>query len=93
MDSIKDTISKTELSQEEMQYVVEQYIWEKKQKKVTINITNSPLIQMVPPNMTKPLMERELYLLNEAYNVACTYFFEKFRNEKINERNKTTNSE
>ncbi len=81
MDSVKDIISKTELSQEEMQHVIEQYIWEKKQRKVTIDIKNSPVIQMVPPNMARPLIERELHLLDAAYNVACEYFFDKFRNE------------
>ena len=85
MDPVEVIITKDQLTQEEMQHVVEQYIFEKKQVKVKIDIENHPLTKLVSPNMARPLLERELYLLNEAYNVACEYFFEKLKNEKINE--------
>lgn len=79
---VEEIINKTELSQEEMQYVVEQYIWEKKQKKVTINIHNNKMLQFVPKVFADGILQDELIKLNDAYNDACEYFFEKFRNSK-----------
>jgi hypothetical protein len=74
---VKEIIGKTELTQEEMQFVVEQYIFEKKGKKVKIDIMSNPVINLVPPMMQRPLIQRELSMLNEAYNIACEYFFNK----------------
>jgi hypothetical protein len=74
---IEEIITKSELSQEEMEFVVEEYIFEKKNRRVKINIMANPVLQLVPTNMQTPLIQRELGLLNEAYQMACEYFFEK----------------
>ncbi len=81
-EDIYKIIEKNELQQAEVESVVEEYIYEKKGRRVKINIKNHPIVKMVPnPSMALPILERELSLLNTAYEIACEYFFEQKRKE------------
>lgn len=68
---IADIIRKEELETEEMIFVVESYIKEKKGQDVNIKINDS---------FGQFGILRELHLLNHAYNNTCAYYFEKERN-------------
>lgn len=76
--NIQDIVYKTELSQDEVQFVIEEYIWEKKKVKIKVNINKNPILSLVPPVIKQHMLERELQLMMEAYNIACGYFIEKF---------------
>ena len=76
---VEEIILKTELTQEEMQFVVEQYIFEKKQRKITINIHNNRALSLVPQAFAQAILQNELQMLNEAYNVAVEYFINKLK--------------
>lgn len=61
--NIKEIIKKDELSQEEMIFVVEEFIWEKKQKRVSIVI--------YPDIFT---FTHQINLLHKAFNYAKDYY-------------------
>ncbi len=77
--NVSEIIEKTELTQEEMEFVVEEYVWEKKNKRVKINIQSNPILQLIPKAFAESILRQELNLLNHAYNCACEYFFEKLK--------------
>ena len=74
---VEEIISKTELTQEEVEFVVTQYIWDKKQRKVTINIKNNPILNLVPQSMANAILQQDLMRLQEAYNIAVEYYMNK----------------
>ncbi len=86
-EDVYSIISKSTLSQEEVQSVVEEYVYEKKQRRIKINIKNHPIIRMVPsPMLAAPILQNELSMLMEAYNIACEYFFEKQKEEEYDRK-------
>ena len=74
---VNEIIKKQELTTREMEFVVEQYILEKKGKKVDINTLNHPLVNAVPPPMNGIILQQQFQLLDTAYQNACVYFFDK----------------
>lgn len=74
---IKEIIVKNELTTREMEFAVEEYIFEKKNRRVTINTTNHPMARMVPPQMAGVILQQQFQLLDTAYQKAATYFSEK----------------
>ena len=83
LQEVYDIIEKNELTQAEKEFVVESYIFEKKQRKVKIDIRNHQVLKMVPnSHLTQQILQQELFLLNEVYNVACKYFFELKNNKQ-----------
>jgi len=74
---VKEIIRKEKLEQSEMEFVIEQYIKEKKGRDVKINIHNNQMIHLIPKEFQQSILQKELQLLNEAYNVACSYYFKK----------------
>ncbi|MDX1365896.1 MAG: hypothetical protein R3243_16950, partial [Arenibacter latericius] len=76
---VNEIIHKTTLSTEEMVFVVEQCVKEKKDRVVDINLlkglnSQDPFFQMRYQN--------QLMLLDQAYNKSCEYFFEKLRDDE-----------
>ena len=67
---IAEIIRKEKLETEEMIFVVESYIKERKGVDVKIKIDESHQIFIM----------KDLNLLNHAYNNACAYYFEQERN-------------
>ena len=74
---VNEIIKKHELTTREMEFVVEQYILEKKGKKVDINTLNHPLVNAVPPPMNGIILQQQFQLLDTAYQKAAIYFSEK----------------
>jgi len=74
---IYEIIVKNELTTREMEFVVEEYIFEKKNKRVTINTTNHPMARMVPPQMAGMILQQQFQLLDTAYQKSAIYFSEK----------------
>lgn len=81
---ISKIINKTELTQDEMQFVVEEYIYEIKNKRVQINILNHPVVMQFGINnlISKQILENELMLLHMAFQSASIYFHKK-ENKKV----------
>ncbi len=79
---IEEIIIKSEPIQEEMEFVVEEYIFEKKNRRVKINIMANPVLQLIPPHMQSPVIRRELDLLNQTYQTARKHFTEKNKNNE-----------
>lgn len=79
--NIQNIIYKTELSQDEVQFVIEEYIWDKKKVKVKINVNKNPVLSLVPPIIQQHMLGNEFQLMMEAYNIACGHFIEKFPKE------------
>jgi hypothetical protein len=77
--NVDEIIIKNELTTREMEFVVEQYIFEKKGKKVDINTLNHPLANAVPPPMNGIILQQQFQLLDTAYQTACVYFFENLK--------------
>jgi hypothetical protein len=77
--NIKEIINKNNLEQHEMEYVVEEYIFEKKGKRIKINSLNHPIIKQFGINnlISKQIMENELILLHKAFNEACIFYSKK----------------
>jgi hypothetical protein len=74
---INEIIVKNELTTREMEFVVEEYIFEKKNQRVTINTTNHHLARAVPPQMAGMILQQQFQLLDTAYQKAAIYFSEK----------------
>jgi hypothetical protein len=74
---VSEIIIKNELTTQEMEFVVEEYIFEKKSQRVTINTTNHPMARMVPPQMAGVILQQQFQLLDTAYQKAAIYFSEK----------------
>jgi hypothetical protein len=74
---INEIIVKNELTTQEMEFVVEEYIFEKKNQRVTINTTNHPMARMVPPQIAGVILHQQFQLLDTAYQKAAIYFSEK----------------
>jgi len=74
---INEIIIKNELTTREMEFVVEEYIFEKKNQLVTIDTTNHPMAKIVPPQMAGMILQQQFQLLDTAYQKAATYFSEK----------------
>jgi len=64
------------VSQQEMEHVVEEYIKEKKNAGVKIDITKGIKGGGL---LTQGLLARQLNMLNEAFDVASKYFIQKSR--------------
>jgi hypothetical protein len=79
--NINEIIFKNQLDQSEMEFVVEEYILEKKNVKVKINITNHPGLQHMPQEFQAMIIQNQLQLLNMAYETALTYFISKYKSE------------
>ena len=80
--NVNDIIIKTQLETNEMEFVIEEYIFEKKNVRVKINHLNHPLIRIAPEPIKSAVIQQQLNLLNTAYQDACVYFFDKQNNEK-----------
>lgn len=74
---INEIIVKNELTTQEMEFVVEEYIFEKKNQRITIDTTNHPMARMVPPQMAGIILQQQFQLLDSAYQTAAIYFSEK----------------
>ena len=74
---INEIIIKNELTTKEMEFVVEEYIFEKKNQRVIIDTINHPMARMVPPQMAGMILQQQFQLLDTAYQKAATYFSEK----------------
>jgi hypothetical protein len=74
---INEIIIKNELTTREMEFVVEEYIFEKKNQRVTIDTTNHPMARMVPPQMAGIILQQQFQLLDSVYQTAAIYFSEK----------------
>jgi len=74
--NIKKIINKTHLEQSEMQYVVEQYIKEKKGVDVEINLLKG-VSNDVPEPFIIMHLRQQLQLLVNAFEIACKYFANK----------------
>jgi hypothetical protein len=74
---VSEIIIKNELTTQEMEFVVEEYIFEKKNQRVTIDTTNHPMARMVPPHMAGIILQQQVQLLDTAYQKAAIYFSEK----------------
>ena len=74
---VNEIIIKNELTTQEMEFVVEEYIFEKKNKRVIINTTNHPMARAVPPQMAGVILQQQFQLLDTAYQKAAIYFSEK----------------
>ncbi len=74
---VNEIITKNELTTKEMEFVVEEYIFEKKNQRVTIDTTNHPMTRMVPPQMAGIILQQQFQLLDTAYQKAAIYFSEK----------------
>jgi hypothetical protein len=79
---LEEIIIKSEPIQEEMEFVVEEYIFEKKNRRVKINIMANPVLQLIPPHMQSLVIRRELDLLNQTYQTARKHFTEKNKNNE-----------
>lgn len=75
--NINEIIVKNELTTREMEFVVEEYIFEKKNQRINIDVTNHPMARMVPPQMAGVILQQQFQLLDSAYQKAATYFSEK----------------
>jgi len=74
IDFIIEKPDSTPLSTDEMVFVVEQYIKEKKGQAVEIN----PLKRLDPNHPFFPMQcQQKIKMLHEAYNVAKSYFKNK----------------
>ena len=60
---INEIIVKNELTTREMEFVVEEYIFEKKNQRVNINTTNHPMARMVPPQMAGMILQQQFQLI------------------------------
>ena len=67
-DEIGRIIRLTELTTAEMCYVVEEYIWIRKNQRVTINLTKVN---------NQFWILNQLNLLNQAFDSACNWFFKE----------------
>ena len=71
---VYEIIKKDHLDQNEMEYVVEQYIKIKKGRDIKINVRANPILSMIPLQFQQQIIQNELSMLNEAYDVAMGYF-------------------
>ncbi len=69
-EEIHTIVKKDNPSSEEMEKIVEEYIFEKKNVRVKIDSRNSPLMRIVPDIA----MQREAALLSQAYKIASEYY-------------------
>lgn len=75
--NIQDIIIKTELTQEEVQFVIEEYIFELKNIRININLQNNSLVDQLPIPIQNMYYSNQLQLMDQAYQIACEYFFSK----------------
>ena len=73
--NIYKIITKTKLQQQEMEFVVEQYIKEKKGVNVQINLAKR--VETLPNFYVGLHLQQQLQLLDKAFNDACIYFSHK----------------
>jgi hypothetical protein len=79
--NINEIIFKNQLDQSEMEFVVEEYIFEKKNVRVKINVANQPGLQHMPVSFQNMMIQNQLQLLNVAYETAVFYFISKYKRE------------
>jgi hypothetical protein len=79
--NINEIIFKNQLDQSEMEFVVEEYIFEKKNVRVKINVANQPGLQHMPQSFQNMMIQNQLQLLNVAYETAVFYFISKYKRE------------
>lgn len=79
---IKTIIRKQEVSQDEMEFVISEYIFEKKGVRPDINI-EAGLPPGVHPQIRNMVLSKQIELLSIAYDTAWAFFIEKY--EDINE--------
>ena len=77
--NVNDIIHKNELSTEEMVFVVQEFIKEKKDRVVDINLLKG--LNSQDPFFTLKY-SGQLNMLDQAYNKSCEYFFEKLRDDE-----------
>jgi hypothetical protein len=78
---IKEIVFKNELTQEEMEFVVEEYIFEKKNARVKINVTNKPGIHHMPKDFQSMIIQGQIQMLYTAYESASRYFCQKYKGD------------
>jgi hypothetical protein len=78
---IKEIVFKNELTQEEMEFVVEEFIYEKKNVRLKIDITNIPGLNQMPVDFQSLILQRSIQLLMFAYDVASHYFAQKYKGD------------
>ncbi len=69
-EEIHTIVKKENPSSEEMEKIVEEYIFEKKNTRVKIDSRNNPLMRLVPDIA----MQREATMLSQAYKIASAYY-------------------
>ena len=72
---IKDIIRKEELTTEEMIFVVEEYIFLMKDKRISINLLKK--FENIPKQFWNHFLIPQLQMLDSAYQDACIYFFKE----------------
>lgn len=78
--NIQEIIIKENLTQEEVFFVIQEYIFEKKGIRVEINLLNNPMFLQLPRPMFNMVMNQQFQLMDVAYQISCEYFFEKLEN-------------
>lgn len=76
--NIKDIIfreSGKETTLDEMKFVVQSYIKDKKDKDITINLEKN--LNQFPDFIKEEVYTHQLQLLNKAFNDACMYYSKK----------------
>jgi len=86
---IKTIMRKQEVSQDEMEFVISEYIFEKKGVRPDINI-EAGLPPGIHPQMRSIILSRQVELLSIAYNTAWAFFIKKYKD--INATNMENNS-
>ncbi len=69
-EEIHTIVKKDNPSSEEMEKIVAEYIFEKKNTRVKIDSRNSPLMRIAPDIA----IQRETTLLSQAYKIASAYY-------------------
>lgn len=77
--NIKKIIRKTNLEIDEMCFVIQQYIKERKGVDVKIEPKLTAILKVFGKEFSTPhpAAHHELDLMHEAYNISCAYFFKE----------------
>lgn len=76
---IRDIITRNTVSQDEMQFVISEYIHEKRNYRPEINILRGLPVNQIPEPMLHMILQQQLQLMTAAYNIAYEYFMDKLK--------------
>jgi len=75
--NIQEIATKTNVSQEEMEFLISEYIYERKGYRPMINLLRNLPVNQIPEPMLSMIIQQQLQLLTVAFNVACEYYANK----------------